>query len=313
MQWTRMPVAMASMLMGVAFIGVGTAAADSPSERDWFRGQAVRPAGDAGGEANAGGRDFDQPGAQVAPPMAQNNGRQNSTAQSDFPDDPVHDWVVASARSARSRAVLHLVEKQLNDAIRDAQWTFEQSHEYRDASAAEKQAYDNYIAERQKALQSVVTDPKYQAAIRLRDDLSDQIARFRAASKAGTLPREELLALASQKLQYASDAHNMERDALDMNAVVQDARQKMVQASARTAELRAAFDTSIRMNPQIAQARRNLDMARVELITAEAYYAAAAEASQVATDYSYYRHRWDGLASPVVSPGWGGGGYVAGY
>jgi hypothetical protein len=313
MQWMRMPLSVASMMMGMAFIGVGSAAADSPSDHDWFRGQSVRPAGEAGAEANGAGRDFDQPGAQVAPPMAQNNGRQNSTGQSDFPEDSMHDWVVASARTARSRAVLHLVEKQLNDTIRDAQWTFEQSREFRDATAAEKQAYDNYIAERQKALQSVVTDPKYQSAIRLRDDLGDQIARFRAGSKPGIIPREELLALASQKLQYASDAHNMERDALDSNAVVQDARQKMVQASARTAELRAAFENSIRMNPQIAQARRNLDMARVELITAEAYYSAAAEASQLATDYSYYRHRWDGLASPVIAPGWGTGGYVAGY
>ena len=86
----------------------------------------------------------------------------------------------------------------------------------------------------------------------------------------------------------------------------------MVQASAKVAELRATFDNSVRMNPQIVQARRNLDMARVELITAEAYYSAAAAAGAMATDYSYYRHRWDGLASPVVG-GWGATGFAPGY
>jgi hypothetical protein len=309
----RIPVSVASMVLGMALTGARAASADAPSDQDWFRGQPVRPAGDVG-PANNGGRDFDQPPTQVAPPIAPNNPRQNTAGQgqSDFPDDAVHDWVIATARSARSRAMLHLSEKQLNDAIRDAQFTFEQSREYRDATASEKAAYDNYTAERQKALQSILKDPKYQAATRLRDEVSDQIEHLRALSKPSQVPREELLALASQKLQYASDAHNMERDALDKAPTVQDARQKMIQASAKTAELRTAFDNSIRMNPQIAQARRNLDMARVELITAEAYYSAAAAASEMATDYSYYRHRWDGLASPVVSP-WGAGGYVAGY
>jgi hypothetical protein len=104
----------------------------------------------------------------------------------------------------------------------------------------------------------------------------------------------------------------MERDALDKDAAVQDARQKMVQASARANELRTAFDNSIRMNSQIVQARHNLDQAHVELITAEAYVNAAAAAGEVATDFSFYRHRWDGVAAPIGA-GWGPYGYGSGY
>jgi hypothetical protein len=269
---------------------------------------------------NNAGRDFgQQPATQVAPPVnLANTGvpnaatQQNAAGQSDFPQDEVHDWVVASARAARAQAMLHLSEKQLNDAIRDAQWTFENSQEYKEAAIGEKQAYNAYTAERQRALKSVLGDSKYQAALQLCDELSDKIAKYRAMAKPGQIPREELLALASQKLQYASDAHNMERDALDKDAAVQDARQKMVQASARANELRAAFDRSIRMNPQIVQARRNLDQADVDLITAQAYCNAAALAGEVATDYSYYRHRWDGIAAPVGA-GWGPYGYGSGY
>jgi hypothetical protein len=62
------------------------------------------------------------------------------------------------------------------------------------------------------------------------------------------------------------------------------------------------------MNPQIQQARQNLDEARVTLITAEAYASAAATAGDLATNYVFYRHRWDGLASPVVGP-YGNMGY----
>lgn len=292
----RKPLTAAPMVMGMVLAGAaGVSRADAPP-------------------VNAG-RDWAQPPAQVAPPPNMVNNvapQQNGAGQGDFPQDEVHDWVVASARAARCRAMLHLSEKQLEDSIRDAQWTFENSAEYKDAAAAEKQAYDNYNAERQRALKSVLDDPKYQAAVQLVDELSDKIAKYRAMAKPGQIPREDLLALASQKLQFASDAHNLEREALDKDAAVQDARQKMVQASAKANSLRNAFDNSIRMNSQIAQARHSLDQARVELITAEAYCNAAAAAGEVATDYSFYRHRWDGVVSRIGA-GWGPYGYGSGY
>ena len=293
------PFGFAPALVGLILAGACGFATSASAAEDWFR-----PAGAPGPEtapAQAGGQDYGQP---VTPPAAPPQMAPNNQRQSDFPSDQVHDWVVASARAARSRALLHLAEKQLNDSIRDLQFAFEQSHEYHDAAAAEKQAYEAYTVERQKALKSVLNDPKYVTAIELRDDMADKIAKVRAMSRPGPIPREDLLAMASQKLQYASDAHDMEREALEKDAAVQEARDKMVRASARASELRGQFDASIRMNPQVAQARRNLDQARVELITAEAYASAAAAAGEVATDYTFYRHRWDGLSS---APGYGYG------
>src|SRR5579871_6718819 len=98
-------------------------------------------------------------------------------------------------------------------AVRTAQLAFEQSKDYQDAVAAEKQAYEAYTAQRAKALQSVVTDPKYLAALQLRDETGTKLKNLRAMHT-GELPKEVTVAMASLKLQYATDAHNMEAAAL---------------------------------------------------------------------------------------------------
>jgi hypothetical protein len=214
----------------------------------------------------------------------------------------VHDWVVANARYAYSRAMFHRAEKEVDDTYRMAQFTFEQSKEYQEAAAAEKRAYDAYIAERHRALESVVKDPKYLAALELRDKTSEKIAALRA--KHGQLPPSVMAELATLKLQFASDAHAMETEALDKDDALKSARQHMVDANAKVAALRASFDTSLRTNPQILQARRNLEDARVALITSEAYLNASSVATALASDFSFYRHRWDGVAAPQF--GWVG-------
>lgn len=319
MAWFHRLVFSAPLFVGLGLTGVAIAAQDvsAQSNQDWFRGQPLQPpdSGPAGTVNTATtGRDFGGPNMPppVAPPPAQPHGAQGGPAfggQSDFPGDAVHDWVVASARTAHARATLHRAEDDLDHTVRDAQLTFEQSREYTEALAAEKQAYQAYTAERQRALKSVIDDPKYVAALELRDKMGDQIAHLRAESKrAGVAaPRELLLAMASQKMLFATDAHNLEAAALDKDDALKDARQKLVQASARVAALRANFDASVRSNPQILMARRNLEDARVALITSEAYFNAATLAAGVATDSFYYRHRWDGLAAPQFV--WGPYGY----
>jgi hypothetical protein len=283
-------------------------AGDPPpvDSQEWFRGQNPPLAPNrAANLAGQGGADF---GPNGPPPPAQRASARN-TPVSDFPDDQVHDWVVANARYAYSRATFHRAEKELDQAVRMSQFSFEQSKEYVEAVAAEKAAYETYNAERNKALQSVVTDPKYTAAIQLRDEAGNKLANYRKMNK-GELPKEVVLAMASLKLQYASDAHAIETAALEKDDALKDSRRKMVEAGAKVASLRNAFDVSIRANPQILQARHNLEDSRVALITAEAYLNGASLAGALATDYSYYRHRWDGLAAPQYGFGnWGPYGY----
>ena len=297
MLWLHKRLWVAPMLVGVICAGVCRAADTRPSD-EWFRNPGAPPPNTGAPGENgqtSSGRDFGGPPRMPPPNMLPTAAPPSAYSGSDFPDDEVHDWVMATVRAAHARAMFHRAERELNDSVRMVQWSFEQSKDYKDAAAAEKQAYDQYTAERHRALESVMKDPKYQAALELRDQVAEQIARLRAGSKPGDLPKEMLLAMASQKLQYASDAHNLETAATDQDAALQDARRKMVQASAHVAELRAQFDTSVRTNPQILQARRNLEDARVALITSEAYRDAAAAAGYLASDYAYYLHRWDNL------------------
>ncbi len=308
----------APFLVGIGCAAFAVAADAPPDTQEWFRGQnqtltpnhAANLAGQGGADfgGNGAGNNVPPPAQVQQPPMQV---RHNAPV-SDFPDDQVHDWVVANARWAYSRAVFHRAEKELETAVRGALKDFEQSKDFVDAVAAEKQAVDAYNAQRSKALESVVKDPKYVAALQLRDEVGLKLKRLQAVHK-GQLPKEVVLSMASLKLQYASDASAMEADALEKDSGLKDARRKMVEANGRVVVLRNSFDASVRTNPQILQARRNLEDSRVALITAEAYLNGAAVAGALATDYSYYRHRWDGLAAPQYGYGWGPYGYGYGY
>jgi len=300
------------------FVGMTCAAfayADAPPDtQEWFRGQnqPIAP-NHAANLAGQGGADFGGPAnvpppAQVQPPPMQ----PHHAPVSDFPDEQVHDWVVANARYANTRAMFHRAEKELDMSVRSAQRSFEQSKEFVDAVNAEKQAADAYNAQRAKALESVLKDPKYKAALDLRDEVGTKLKRLQAVNK-NQLPRDVVLSMASLKLQYASDASAMEAEALDKDSSLKDVRRKMVEANARVSAMRSDFDNSVRVNPQILQARRNLEDSRVAFITAEAYLNGASIAGALATHYSYYRHRWDGLAGPNLGYGWGQYGYGYGY
>lgn len=280
----------AGAFLGMFTVGpIALLAQTAPSTgQDWFRGSSPALAPTQG--------DFN-PQTSAPPPPAPMPQRANTrNSGSDFPEDTVHDWVMANARAAYSRAMLRRAERELDDAVRDVKLSFEQSSDYRKASADETAAYDAYTAERKRALESLSRDPKYQACLDLRDETGRSIARLRAMHKS-EMPHEILIALASQKLQYATDAHAMEAAVLDHDSALRDARQKMLDASAKVASMRAEFDASIRSNPHILEARRNLEDARVATVASEAYLNAASIAGATATDYSYYRHRWDGVSS----------------
>ena len=299
---TRLPyrIQIAAALAAFVLSGATLAKADAPRNNDWSNRNNAATAQQAPG-------DF---GGQNAPPP-QSGSRSRSSA-SDFPEDPVHDWVLANARWGYARAAFRRADRELDNVIRNTQINFEHSTDYANAVAEEKKAHEAYTAERDKALQSVVSDPKYLAALRLRDETGDQISRVRTDFK--NMPTAAVtLTLASQKLRYATDAHSLEAAALQKADNVKTAQAKLMQASAKVSALRQSFDDSVRNNPQIQEARRNLEDARLAVAGSEAYLNAAHDAAVIATDYSYFRHRWDGLASPVYGGGIYGAGYGFGY
>lgn len=225
----------------------------------------------------------------------------------DFPAAEVRDAVEANARAATARAMFRRAESALGAAVRDAQREFEQSPELKDARAAEQRAYEALEEARREALRDVVVDPKYQAMQDLRETLSQRLAecrdgaahtgstRVRLVSTATAAPEVEcdVVAIATLKLRVGSDARALERDALDGNEKIRQAKVDLASATAKVAELRAKFDRSLREDEELKQAREELKDARITRLTNETYLLGAREAAREALNFSYYLHRYD--------------------
>lgn len=230
--------------------------------------------------------------------------------ETDYPSNDIRDWVFANAHAATARAIFRRAENDLAAVYRRIQHNFEHSKAYLDAQAAERDAYAAYNAARHQALHDLYDDPKYKTLVRLRDDLADKLAQRRAAKD---VTNEEILALATLKMEYASDARSMEVLAMSNDNSIADARQKLMAASQKRAQMQADYEESLRDNREIFAARENLEDARIALITAQAYLNGSATASAAALDYAYYLHRdqqarydpyYGNGPSPYYSPYW---------
>jgi hypothetical protein len=202
----------------------------------------------------------------------------------------VNDWVMANAMAVRGRAVYRQAQTDLDVAIRRAQLTFEHSQDYQNALNAERQAYADYTAARDRALAGVKDNVRYQEICKLRDELGAQLRHERANK---STPKNQITAMAVLKLQYASDARTIEVMELDNNADVRSAHERMVAASRHVSDLRSSLDVAIRDNPEIAAARKGLTDARINMLTSDAYACGTAVAGNAAVTYSYYLHRLD--------------------
>jgi hypothetical protein len=213
-----------------------------------------------------------------------------------FPSHEVHDAVVANARAATARAIFRRAENALSASVRNAVRTFEGSVELKEALKAEKEAYEEYSTARRRALQSVLEDPKHRAIMSLRDELTDQINYKRANrsydDRTDKQIMDDILAMATLKMNYAADAREMEKLALETDASHKDAQAKFRQASARVSEMRHDFDDALRNDKDLVAARRNLEDARIARLTASAYLKGAAIAAEEALDFAYYLNRY---------------------
>ena len=230
------------------------------------------------------------------------NGRDNRD-NGEYPASDIHSAVEANARTAYARANYHRLQDSLNVAIHQMQSSFDQSPELTDARKAEQAAWEDYAATRNAALKSVVSDPKYQANIALKNDTGEQIADVRSAygtqsalhGRAGEIVDKskmgKLVLLATVKLDYAQVATDMEVAALKGDSKVADTRSKLMTAGARVQALREGFDRTLRGSPELASIRSRIEDARVAFITAEAFRDGAVEAANEALDYAYYKNR----------------------
>lgn len=220
-----------------------------------------------------------------------------------FPSGEVHDFVVANARAAASRAVYRRAESSLNNAIRRAKRDFESSEDLQKALAAEKQAYEDYQAARRAALESVVSDPQYLAILSIHGDLTERIATQRQYLESEGLGNNyfavhspaatDLLSLAMLRMNVAGDARMLEQSALEDSEELREARAKLRATADRISKLRKDFDRELRDDEDLAAARAILEDARIARLTAAAYLKGAMLAADEALDFAYHLHRYD--------------------
>ena len=205
-----------------------------------------------------------------------------------YPAYEVNNVVLAQARAATARALFRRAESELGRAHRAAQREFDRSQEIREALSAERTAYEQLNAARRKAISTLADDARYQRLLALKADIGEQLAEGRASR---SLSPAEILTMATLKMSYATDIRAMEASALNNEPDVKTAQDRLVNAGTRVAELRQRHDESLRTNPDILMARRNLDDARLAKLTAEAFLHAAYGAGVTALDYSYWVNR----------------------
>lgn len=211
---------------------------------------------------------------------------------SDYPAAEVQSVPAAKARAAIAKMELLRAQAELNRGTRAAVRNFEKSEEASKATAEQDQAYRQYLAARERALQPLQSDAAYQAAQVMKAQLTEQIQEKHAQAAVEDKPvLHEIIAMAGIKLRYATAATNQEIEALRNNDEVRDARSRLMSATGRVSGLRERFADDLRDDPDLIAARRAVFDQKVARVASVAYLAGLKEARGIAMDYAYYVRR----------------------
>ena len=253
-----------------------------------------------------------------APPAVSSpywSGGYDSVTGSDLPAADIRAVPPARANATRSYWTHQEALSDLNNAVRLAKMQMDREPGYRKAVTEEKAAYEAMQTARTQALSGLQNMPAYAGAEQLHQSMSEQITQEHEQKKPDP---SKLLAMARLKISYVKDNRKFEADALARDARYQDARKTYLLAAARLRDYDDAQTMAIATDDSIASLRRAVSSARVEKLTAAAYYDSMVRARRDALDYAgdvrdFYRGR--GVVSPYSNAyGYGGyGSYGGGY
>ncbi len=229
--------------------------------------------------------------AQQAPAQTQASAPQPALpAANDYPAAEVQAVPGALARLAAARAEFNNAQSAIYRVIDQLKDDFEYSADLSAAMRNEKAAYERYVTARDGVLKQVASVDDYQTLKNLCNDLNDRLYSLKANPQAN---KAEIIATAHLKLAYATKMSDMESSALKSDSATQDARAKLIEASAKVSDLRAAFQRSVRHDQKYLVAQKELEDARVARVAAAALLDGALEARDLALEYAYYLHRSD--------------------
>jgi hypothetical protein len=206
-------------------------------------------------------------------------------AQNQSPSTPdPSDLPAASARAAAARLALAQAETDLNLAVIRLQANFAASPDYRSAADELHAAQAVFDAARSRVAQTLASDDAYQELLSRRDRVGDVLEKDQAI----LLPIDRLQ-LSQRKMDYAREASEWENNAMDQNADVTAARQRLAAAATRVRELREKFDAGIPLDPTWQGARAAAINLRVATAAADAYLATAIQSHKDALDAQFGR------------------------
>ena len=244
-----------------------------------------------GSIANGQSRPYTSNGSADASYQAPTFGPPNNP-YSDYPAAEVQAIPAAKARAAIAKMELLRAQAELNRGTRAAVRGFDKSDDVTKATNEQQQAYQQYQAAREKALQPLRDDKEYQAAQVMKDEIGKKIADKHAeATPDKPVSMSEIFPLAWLKLNYSMRMTQRESDALRHNAEVNDARNKLASATNRVTSLRTRFDQDLREDPDLIAARRAVFDQKVAMVAAQSYLAGLREARGIAIDYAYFVRR----------------------
>jgi hypothetical protein len=151
-----------------------------------------------------------------------------------------------------------IADSDLNVTVVHLTREFELSPQYQQALQDVSDAHDGLDAAERPILRLLAGDAHYQelAAKRLKMQI--------------ILSEGGLLDIAWSKMQYGSEMHRMEADALASDPSVQQARKQLVSAQHRADLMRQRFEATLYQNPRWAAAKQNYDATRIALAGAVA-------------------------------------------
>lgn len=226
--------------------------------------------------------------AYQAPPLTSVN-----NPYSDYPAAEVQAVPAAKARAAIAKMELLRAHAELNRGTRAAVRNFKNSEDMSKATVEQDQAYQQYLAARERVLQPLRNESQYQAAQVMKEQLTEKIIEKHEQAAPHKPVLHEIIAMAGLKLRYAMQMTNREVEALRNDPEVSDARQRLMSAASRVSNLRERFADDLRDDPDLIAARRAVFDQRIAHVASQAYLSGLKEARGIALDYAYFVRRYN--------------------
>lgn len=242
--------------------------------------------------------------------------------QSDLPAADIRAVAPARMQATAARWAYKNAQLQLSGTLRDMRIALEESDNWRNAVAAEEEAYRALKTARESALAGFVNNADYQANEKLAHRLTLQLEEAHAA------PREyrdqaRIDALARVKVQTLSSNRELERDALARDEAYQSALKRYVEAGQKLASMRREFSTMVRNDDTLREIRNQIAELRIARLATQAYLESTVRARNIAVNYSAWYRSHDRYISPGYVPYtnyrgyrgfyWSGGVYPIGH